>query len=69
MKSERSDDDMTNTWEGWHFLREDRRLSYPPHTLVEPGQTLKVDPPIALCDRGLHAGKRVVVRLVRIVSG
>jgi len=47
-------------WEGWHFLKEDRRLQYPPYTLVEPGQTLYVKPPIKLCTRGLHASKRAI---------
>lgn len=44
----------------WHFLPQDRRLRYPPHTLVEPGQTLRVDPPIKLCERGLHASVRAL---------
>ena len=31
---------------GWHFLRDDCRLQFSPHTLVEPGQTLTVEPPL-----------------------
>lgn len=44
----------------WHFLRGDRRLSYPPHTLVEVGQKLTVEPPLELCNWGLHASKRAI---------
>ncbi len=47
-------------WLGWHFLPGDRRLQFPPYTLVEPGQTLRVDPPLELCRWGLHASKRAV---------
>jgi hypothetical protein len=48
----------------WHFLRDDRRLSYPPHTLVEVGQKLTVKPPLELCRWGLHASKRVLDALL-----
>ena len=44
----------------WHFLRDDQKLSYPPHTLVEVGQKLTVDPPLSLCNWGLHASKRAI---------
>ncbi len=44
----------------WHFLPEDRRLRYYPHTLVKPGQTLRVYGPLLMCDRGLHASRRVL---------
>jgi hypothetical protein len=44
----------------WHFLRDDRRLNYPPHTLVEVGKKLTVKPPLELCRWGLHASKRAV---------
>jgi hypothetical protein len=44
----------------WHFLRDDQRLSYPPHTLVEVGQKLTVKPPLELCRWGLHASKRAL---------
>jgi hypothetical protein len=47
----------------WHFLRDDRRLSYPPHTLVEVGQKLTVKPPLELCRWGLHASKRALEAL------
>jgi hypothetical protein len=40
---------------GWHFLRDDCRLQFSPHTLVEPGQTLTVEPPLEMCRHGLHA--------------
>jgi hypothetical protein len=44
----------------WHFLRDDQKLSYPPHTLVEVGQKLTVDPPLSLCNWGLHASKKAI---------
>lgn len=40
---------------GWHFLRDNCRLQFSPHTLVEPGQTLTVEPPLEMCRHGLHA--------------
>ena len=47
------------SWYGWHFLKEDRKLQFPPHTKVKAGQTLKHKSklPIELCVRGLHASK------------
>jgi hypothetical protein len=47
----------------WHFLRDDRRLSYHPHTLVEVGKKLTVKPPLELCRWGLHASKRALEAL------
>jgi hypothetical protein len=44
----------------WHFLRDDRRLQFPPCTLVEPGQTLRVEPPLRMCRHGLHASARAI---------
>jgi hypothetical protein len=44
----------------WHFLREDRKLRYPPYTLVEVGQKSTVEPPLELCEWGLHASKRAI---------
>jgi hypothetical protein len=44
----------------WHFLRDDQRLSYHPHTLVEVGQKLTVEPPLELCRWGLHASKKAL---------
>jgi hypothetical protein len=45
---------------GWHFLYSDRRLQFEPRTLVTEGLTLEVEPPIELCNRGLHASKRAI---------
>jgi hypothetical protein len=47
-----------DTMLGWHFLRSDRRLRFPPHTPVEVGQTLVVEPPLKMCWHGLHASRR-----------
>ena len=46
--------------EAWHFLRQDGCLNYEPHTLVTVGEPLRVDPPITLCERGLHASVRAI---------
>jgi hypothetical protein len=45
----------------WHFLKSDRKLAYPPHTPVFPGQLLTVDPVrLGLCEYGLHASERAL---------
>lgn len=51
---------IQSDWEAWHFLKEDRRLQFSPHILVEPRQTICVEPPIELCRRGLHASRRAI---------
>ena len=43
---------------GWHFLKKDQKLQFPPHTLVTAGQQLTIDLPIELCSRGFHASKK-----------
>ncbi len=47
----------------WHWLAEDRRLQFNTREVVQVGQTLKVDPPITLCLRGLHASVRALEAL------
>ena len=42
----------------WHFLSEDRKLQFPPHTKIKAGQTIKVKDGPILCERGLHASIR-----------
>ncbi|HJS81332.1 MAG TPA: hypothetical protein VJ742_00690 [Nitrososphaera sp.] len=42
----------------WHFLKEDRKLQFPPHTKIKAGQTIKVKDEPILCERGLHASIR-----------
>lgn len=44
----------------WHWMRADRRLRYPPHTLVEPGETLHAEGPLALWANGLHGSRRAL---------
>ena len=44
----------------WHFLPADRRLRFGDRTLVEPGQTLTVEPPLKPGSRGLHASVRPI---------
>ena len=51
---------MATQWLGWHWLREDRKLQYPPHTLVEAGQTLISEGELVLCENGLHASRRAL---------
>lgn len=50
----------TRTYTGWHFVTEDRRERFGDRRLIEAGQTYTVEPPIALCARGLHASKRAL---------
>jgi len=49
---------MTEHILAWYFLKEDRKLRYAPYTPVEPGQVLRVEGPLELCRRGLHASIR-----------
>lgn len=49
---------MTEHILAWHFLPDDRKLRYAPYTPVEPGQVLRVEGPLELCRRGLHASIR-----------
>ena len=51
-------DNMTEHILAWYFLKEDRKLRYAPYTPVEPGQVLRVEGPLELCRRGLHASIR-----------
>lgn len=51
---------MTNKLLGWHFLQEDRRERFGDRRLIEAGKTYRVDPPIALCEKGLHASARAI---------
>ena len=49
------------TIEAWHFTRAGGRLGYDKSEVcVTPGLTLTVEPPIALCARGLHASIRAI---------
>lgn len=53
--------DTPNKTLAWHFLRDDGKLNYPPHELVEPGSMLVVDKnKLAICLFGLHASKRLI---------
>lgn len=52
---------MSKSVLAWHFLRSDKCLNYPPHTLVETGQTLTAtERPLELCSYGLHASIRAI---------
>ena len=47
--------------EAWHFLKADRRLAFPPYTIVESSEKLTVDPDkLELCTYGLHASIRAL---------
>ncbi len=41
----------------WHFLKDGKTRDGIP---VHPGQMLHVDPPLVMCERGLHACRRVI---------
>lgn len=43
----------------WHFALDSRRTRYDDKPIVI-GQTMKVSPPIEMCERGLHASKRAI---------
>ena len=44
----------------WHFVAKDRRLNHGDGRVVHKGQTLRVEPPIVPCERGLHASVDVI---------
>jgi hypothetical protein len=44
----------------WHFLREDRCMQHPPHTLVEAGSTYTAVGPLWLCGNGMHASVQAI---------
>jgi hypothetical protein len=43
----------------WHFAPDNRKTRYSNEPIIV-GQTLKVKPPVRLCERGLHASKRAI---------
>ena len=43
---------------GWHFASADLRLGHGDEREIRVGETLTVEPPIELCERGLHASVR-----------
>lgn len=45
--------------EAWHFLQENRRLQFAPHTIVAPGKTLSAKGKLVMCENGMHASKRI----------
>ena len=47
-------------WLGWHFLPDDRRLRFGERKLVVPGETVRVEGTLELCEWGLHASKRAI---------
>ena len=46
--------------EYWHFLRDDGRLNYLPHTRVKQGMTLRAEGPLVICKNGMHASIRPI---------
>src|SRR5678815_1913526 len=42
----------------WHFITKERRLGYNDGRIVRAGQKLTVEPPIVMCERGLHASTK-----------
>ena len=51
---------MNDTVEAWHWIAPDRMTRYAPRVPIVVGETLRVEPPIALCERGLHASLRAL---------
>ena len=44
----------------WHWLPDNGKLAHEPHSLVEPGQVLEVEPPVVICENGLHASIKAI---------
>ena len=51
---------MSDTTLGWWFGTTDRRLGHGDGRPIVVGETHEVDPPLVLCERGLHASKHVL---------
>jgi len=51
---------MKKSIKGWHFLRQDCRLSFGDGRLIRAGTTVTVPGPPVLYARGLHASRRVM---------
>ena len=51
---------MNDTVEAWHWIAQDRMTRYAPRVPIVVGETLRVEPPLALCERGLHASLRAL---------
>lgn len=45
---------------GWHFCRNDKKLGFGDGRRIRTSGTLKVEPPIVLCKKGLHASKNIL---------
>ena len=46
--------------EAWHWIAPDRMTRYAPRVPIVVGETLRVEPPLALCERGLHGSIRAI---------
>jgi len=44
----------------WHFLREDRKLRFPPHTEITPGSVVTAEGELKMCKNGCHASIRPI---------
>ena len=44
----------------WHFLKEDCKLQFEPHTEVIHGLELEAKLPLVMSNNGLHASKRII---------
>ena len=44
----------------WHFSNTDKICRYGDGREIVPGQTLKVEGPVRMCERGLHACKNIL---------
>jgi hypothetical protein len=49
-----------NDWLGWHFLPDDGKLANGDGRQAVAGETYTVEPPLKLCNHGLHASKRAI---------
>ena len=55
-----SDLTPAQTMLAWHWLAANRRLQYGTREVVEAGRTYRVEGPLAMCRRGLHASRRAL---------
>lgn len=46
--------------EAWHWVSADRMTRFEPRVPIVAGETLRVDPPVEMCNHGLHASVRAL---------
>ncbi len=60
---------MSESVEAWHYVRQDRKLNYPPHDVVEVGQGVRMKRYAATFAAGLLLGTYLTLAYGTTVAG